>query len=219
VAPLRGLGFYNSGEPSGASQPRRHMQFIPPRTLWERYPQPLRARLGDAGLGANDAAVPVDAAVAAAREAGGYLQPPGQPFTLPAFSGFPHAVCMLGADLADGAVAPHAPHAAARLHGWYTRLLEAATQHVSGGGKPHSDAPSTPTPASSASSVSHNVLLTRRWMLVVPRAQAEWGGLSVNALAFAGLLLTKDASQAQALEAAGPLQVLRACATGLVADA
>ena len=40
----------------------------------------------------------------------------------------------------------------------------------------------------------YNLLMTRQWMLLVPRRQEAWGGIAVNALGFAGSLMVWDAA-------------------------
>jgi ATP adenylyltransferase len=55
----------------------------------------------------------------------------------------------------------------------------------------------------------YNLLLTRRWMLAVPRSREFWRGVSVNALGFAGSLLVRNRSELEALKATGPLTILR----------
>lgn len=56
----------------------------------------------------------------------------------------------------------------------------------------------------------YNLLLTRRWMLAVRRRCEGEGGLSVNALGFAGTLLLKSEDQRARLQTLRPLQLLRA---------
>ena len=58
----------------------------------------------------------------------------------------------------------------------------------------------------------YNLLLTRAWMLIVPRAAERWERASVNALGFAGCLLARDDAELARMRAAGPLAVLRAVA-------
>jgi ATP adenylyltransferase len=55
----------------------------------------------------------------------------------------------------------------------------------------------------------YNLLVTREWMLFVPRARECWEGISVNALGFAGSLLVRDREALARLRAAGPLAALR----------
>ncbi len=60
---------------------------------------------------------------------------------------------------------------------------------------------------------AYNLLLTRRWMMVVPRTRERWGPVSVNAVGFAGLLLARG-DAGEALSEAGPLTALRTVAAG-----
>lgn len=86
--------------------------------------------------------------------------------------------------------------AADRAHECYRTLLDAAgigTRDVQG--VAHQAAP-------------YNLLVTRRWMLVVPRATERVEGISVNALGFAGSFFVRDAAQRQALVQLGPMAAL-----------
>jgi ATP adenylyltransferase len=58
----------------------------------------------------------------------------------------------------------------------------------------------------------YNLLLTRRWMLLVPRSRECVDGISVNALGFAGSLLVRSAEQMETIERRGPMTVLSAVA-------
>jgi ATP adenylyltransferase len=55
----------------------------------------------------------------------------------------------------------------------------------------------------------YNLLATRDWMLLVPRALAEVQGINVNAMGFAGSLLVKTPEQLQQLQSMGPMALLR----------
>lgn len=55
----------------------------------------------------------------------------------------------------------------------------------------------------------YNLLLTRRWMLVVPRSREHWERVSINALGFAGSLLVRNRDELDALQTRGPLSILR----------
>lgn len=55
---------------------------------------------------------------------------------------------------------------------------------------------------------SYNLLLTRRWMLLVPRTRSDDGPVSVNSLGFAGTFLVKGPDALQALCDTGPLRLL-----------
>jgi ATP adenylyltransferase len=55
----------------------------------------------------------------------------------------------------------------------------------------------------------YNLLITRHWMLAVPRSRECYGPIQVNALGFAGSLFVRDEAAMQELRAAGPMNVLR----------
>jgi sulfate adenylyltransferase (ADP) / ATP adenylyltransferase len=55
---------------------------------------------------------------------------------------------------------------------------------------------------------SYNLLVTRRWMLLVPRVRECFQTISFNSLAFAGALLIQDPAQMDQLRAAGPFAAL-----------
>jgi ATP adenylyltransferase/5',5'''-P-1,P-4-tetraphosphate phosphorylase II len=55
----------------------------------------------------------------------------------------------------------------------------------------------------------HDLLATRRWMMVVPRSRERFEGVSVNALGFAGSLLVRDREQLEVVRRHGPLAVLQ----------
>lgn len=56
----------------------------------------------------------------------------------------------------------------------------------------------------------YNLLLGPDWMLLVPRGQEFFAGMSVNALAYAGSLFVRDEGQFASIRSAGPLAVLAA---------
>jgi len=58
----------------------------------------------------------------------------------------------------------------------------------------------------------YNLLVTRRWMLLVPRVRECFGDISLNALAFVGALLVRNAAQLERLRAAGPCAALQSVA-------
>jgi len=55
----------------------------------------------------------------------------------------------------------------------------------------------------------YNLLVTRSWMLIVPRAREFWHQVSVNALGFAGSLLVRSHDELTTVREVGPLAVLR----------
>lgn len=56
----------------------------------------------------------------------------------------------------------------------------------------------------------YNLLLTRRWMMIVPRCRDRVEGISINALGFAGSLLVRDADRLARLKDFGACALLRA---------
>jgi ATP adenylyltransferase len=58
----------------------------------------------------------------------------------------------------------------------------------------------------------YNLLVTRRWMLAVPRSREKFGSISVNALGFAGSLFVRDDAEMARLREVGPMRVLQAVA-------
>jgi ATP adenylyltransferase len=85
----------------------------------------------------------------------------------------------------------------ASLHACYRKLLHAAGLSVEASTGSH--APTEP----------YNLLMTRRWMLLVPRSRECFEGISINALGFAGAFLVKDMQQLATLRRFGPMTALR----------
>lgn len=63
-------------------------------------------------------------------------------------------------------------------------------------------------PQGQADPQPYNLLASRDWLWVVPRSQAHFQGLAVNALGFAGTLLLKNSSQVEQLRSLGPMTLL-----------
>jgi sulfate adenylyltransferase (ADP) / ATP adenylyltransferase len=61
-------------------------------------------------------------------------------------------------------------------------------------------------------SVPYNLLVTRGWMLLVPRSREHFRGISVNALGFAGSLFVRGEAQLADIQRVGPMRVLAAVA-------
>jgi len=53
-----------------------------------------------------------------------------------------------------------------------------------------------------------NLLITRQWMLVVPRTQASFDGVAINSLGLAGALLAKNQQELAVIRRLGPMAVL-----------
>jgi ATP adenylyltransferase len=85
----------------------------------------------------------------------------------------------------------------ASLHASYRKLLRAAGLSVD------------PAVGSHMPTAPYNLLVTRNWMLLVPRSQECFEGISINALGFAGALLVKDKQQLATLRRFGPVTALK----------
>jgi ATP adenylyltransferase len=57
---------------------------------------------------------------------------------------------------------------------------------------------------------AYNLLVARPWMLLIPRSQADYETISVNALGFAGALLVRNDLQMQQLKDLTPMMLLQA---------
>ncbi|MFD1559808.1 DUF4922 domain-containing protein [Paraburkholderia silviterrae] len=215
------LGFYNGGPQAGASQPHKHLQAVPLPLDAAGMAVPVETLLDAApadAVAAGAAGVDAAAAYAAAADAAtAAVRVPGLPFA--------HAFARLDlAGRANGAIAGgdalrDAPQGALqgalqdaqpdaqRALDTYRALLHAAgigTVEVEG--VAHQDAP-------------YNLLVTRRWMLVVPRGTERVEGISVNALGFAGSLFVRDAAQRETLARIGPMTALSRVAKPLAPKA
>jgi len=58
-------------------------------------------------------------------------------------------------------------------------------------------------------SMPYCLLVTREWMLLVPRSKEHFEDISFNSLAFAGSLFVQDRQQLERLKAFGPMNALR----------
>ncbi len=64
-------------------------------------------------------------------------------------------------------------------------------------------------PEENRQSGPYNLLLTREWMLLVPRAKEFFGSSSINALGFAGALLVRNEEQVRMLKEHGCMAMLK----------
>ena len=130
------------------------------------------------------AGVPIEVALEPIRARSLVDQVPGLPFRC-AFAQF------------DPAALRDPPSAAQELGRCYRALLAAAGIGARTiGGVAHQDTP-------------YNLLVTRRWLLVVPRTRECFGSISLNALAFGGALFVRSEEELGRLLRAGPMTALR----------
>ncbi|MBI2959056.1 MAG: phosphorylase [Betaproteobacteria bacterium] len=136
-------------------------------------------------LGKAGRAVPMESLFEPARGARAILHVPGLPFG--------HALAWI-----DPAWFDEPSRAGARLHALYRELLAlSAIGTVDVEGEMRQATP-------------YNLLLTRRWMLLVPRSRERFDSISINALGFGGSLFVRNEPQLQALKRAGPMAALKA---------
>jgi ATP adenylyltransferase len=64
-------------------------------------------------------------------------------------------------------------------------------------------------PQKSGKPAPYNLLMTREWMMVIPRSKESYKNISINSLGFAGALLVRDAEQMEQLKQIGPLTFLQ----------
>ena len=177
---MDGLGFYNSGTVAGASQPHKHLQLVP---------LPL-ARTSHQLSTADDAL-----ATKPGEESGLAHGPRPTPLdsvldcsiekgTITRVPTLPFVHSMI---ILDGSRIGE--YRAVELHQLYRSACAAVGVHDE--------------------TQPYNLLLTRRWMLVVPRSREDWRGMSINALGFAGSLLVRTSSELDQLQEVGPLAVLK----------
>jgi ATP adenylyltransferase len=55
----------------------------------------------------------------------------------------------------------------------------------------------------------YNLLMTRQWLMLIPRSQESYNGIEVNALGFVGALLVRNTSQLEQLKTIGPFTLLK----------
>lgn len=60
----------------------------------------------------------------------------------------------------------------------------------------------------------HLLLVTRAWMLLVPRSRERFESVSINALGYAGSLFVKNDAELARIRDKGPMGVLSAVARG-----
>jgi ATP adenylyltransferase len=57
-------------------------------------------------------------------------------------------------------------------------------------------------------SAPYNLLLTRRWMMLVPRTREHFEEISINAMGFAGSLFVRNEKELLRVKEVGPLHML-----------
>jgi sulfate adenylyltransferase (ADP) / ATP adenylyltransferase len=127
----------------------------------------------------ENASIPIKSAITSAQFHNSLGILPALPFV--------HAFAKFTASLANPATA-----ATIALE-CYQRLLEAVGLPVSG----------------DRQKGVYNLLMTREWMLIVPRSQESYASIAVNSLGFAGAMLVRNQQQLDLLRQQGPLEILK----------
>lgn len=136
--------------------------------------------------------LPSEPLLAAARNDGTVCTVPGL--------GFVHAFAALDERLVD-----RPRELAGIAFDTYLRLLDASGLHaIEVDGEPRQSAP-------------YNLLVTTRWMMLVPRSAESTEGIAVNALGFAGSLFVRNDAQMQTITRLGPMNVLQRVAGTIAA--
>lgn len=202
LAGYESLGFYNGGAVAGASQAHKHLQLVP---------LPLGAEA--AGAAPVHAVPPRPPAEGEGVRAGHRMEPgtgPASPQPPP----FPTAA-LIAASLPRDGVAQVAgfPFVAA-----VTPLRRAAFTDPERAAGPLQDrfdaamafAGIHPVDATDGlrQSRPYNLLVTRDWLLAVPRTREHADGVSINALGYAGSLFVRDDLELERLRALGPMRAL-----------
>jgi ATP adenylyltransferase len=111
--------------------------------------------------------------------------------TIPAFP-FLHSYAMLRPDIAD---TPR--EAAIETFELYTAMLKSVGMNAPG------------TSTLTHQSHPYCFVVTRRWMLLVPRSREHFENISLNSLAFAGSFYVGNKEQMERLRDFGPINALR----------
>ncbi|MEB3292277.1 MAG: DUF4922 domain-containing protein [Synechococcales bacterium] len=179
LSEVDGLVFYNGGQDAGASQKHKHLQLVPLPLIQTENTQ-LR--------------LPIEAAIAPSLKTASHSPSTtiqDRISTVPLLP-FRHAIAPIDPDCYLNPV--QAAHATFEL---YRQLLR--TVGLEAGDGIHL----------THQSGAYNLLMTRHWMLLVPRAQEGWQGISINSLGFAGALLVRNAEQLSTLKTMTPLMLLQ----------
>ena len=138
-------------------------------------------------LASTGPAIPIEALLESAKFSKSFGSIPGLPFV--------HAFTLLDPALADRPLV-----AAQAAHERYQVMLGAAGLHgMNINGETRQSAP-------------YNLLITRKWMLLVPRSKEFFDSISVNALGFAGSLFVRNPEKMQTVRNHGPMTLLRSVA-------
>lgn len=190
LSQINAVAFYNAGPIAGASQPHKHLQLIPTPLAPTHF----------------KAETPFDRflkkSLSNQFNGGEYFAADCLPFL--------HAVADT-ADIAKLATSGDTDAAGALSMQKYTALLSVLEPQVFG----YRSARTVQDDDRDDINVkpfSYNLVITKRFMLAVPRRKERFQGVSVNALGFVGCLLVKDDESLHTVSRVGPMHILNAVA-------
>lgn len=192
IVDLGGLGFYNGGRLAGASQPHKHLQFLPlPLVPGAPYDLPIESILlprdSSAKGSQSGSAAPSTSQPSPSYTSMGHLDITTHP-SLPFYN--------LYAPIPEALLA--SPEMPTLLHRTYLQMLRMA--------EPVYEEHNVEQP------YCFNMLLTKRWLLFVPRSKEciDNTTISINSMGFAGTLFVKSMEHLQVVKDIGPMGVLKA---------
>jgi ATP adenylyltransferase len=158
---INGLGFYNSGLLSGASQPHKHLQVVP---------YPLVPEIDD---------IPLNHLILSNKNQEKITTLKALPY-------------LQGIAFFEGISEKSVEEAGKITSEYYNQLLDKLNIKIEEN-KPSQD---------------YNLLITKDWMMIIPRSQEKFDSISINSLGFAGALLVKNDAELQLLLKYKPLEFL-----------
>lgn len=213
--PSGGLAFYNCGPESGASQPHKHVQLVPlpldGASATAGGEGPSGSSDGSGGNSGDSTADPGPPIWAAIRPQLQGAQP-WQPVDL---TGLPFAAFAVALPPAEDVTPQLLAGAFAALLARCRGFVAAAEQpqQQTTGGSPVGAAGSpagSAAPAGAGDPFSYNMLFTRRFLMLVPRAAEADGPVSCNSVAFAGSFFVRSREEVEYVRERGPMRVLAA---------
>ena len=193
IVELGGFGFFNGGRLAGASQPHKHMQFIPvPLVPGAPYDLPIETILSSTSsttgtLSPSHTPSPTSSPINPLQS--GHLDITTHPY-LPFYNLF----ATIPESLFSSSDLP------SMLHKTYLEMLRVA--------EPVYEEHKITQP------YCFNMLVTKRWLLLVPRSKEciDDTTISINSMGFAGTLFVKSAEHLEIVKTIGPMGVLKALA-------
>lgn len=181
LAEMRGIAFYNAGKTAGASQRHKHLQIVP---------APMVPH--------SEQDTPFDGAIVKAVAPGTWYTSSALPYL--------HAIVRMD-DCAAMAGAGRVEEAGRVSMQRYLDMLKTLEQGVLEAGD-EAQGEQDVLGERLKQPFSYNVLVSRLWMMLIPRRRECFHGVSVNAMGFVGCLLVRDDAAAQQVRNSGAMNVL-----------